>query len=165
MYHIKPIISSAIHIEYPTSMYKIKPISTDRLNENQNINLNVVGSKLADVSENSCKKSNRDIEQQINNILKVHFEFQSIIFASDSDQWVVKQIVFLFQQSKGSDHEMEELEARQETILRHLKELKERLMSMHKELTTCSKPAQSRAQQPEKTRTVQKPIDVKLTEA
>jgi len=110
MYHIKPIISSDIQIEYPTSMYKIKPISTDHLKENHNINLNVNGSELAD-------------------------------------------------QSKGRDDGMEELEARQENILKHLKELKERLMSMHKELKTCSKPAQSKAQQPEQTRTAQKPID------
>lgn len=75
MYHIKPIISSSnIQIEYPTSMYKLKPISTDQLNE---INLNVVGSKVADVSANSSKKPNDDIVQQINNILKVHFGFQS----------------------------------------------------------------------------------------
>lgn len=70
MYHIKPIISSDVHIEYPTSMYKIKPISTDHLNEN---NLNVVGSELADVSEKSSKNPSQDIVQQINNILKVQF--------------------------------------------------------------------------------------------
>lgn len=58
---------------------------------------------------------------------------------------------------------MQELEARQEIILRHLKELKDRLMSMHKELKTCSKPAQALPQQPEQIRTSQKPIDVKLT--
>lgn len=80
MYHIKPIISSDINIEYPTSMYKIKPISTDHLKENQCINLNVVGIELADVSENSSKKPNQDIVQQINNILKVHFGFQSKLF-------------------------------------------------------------------------------------
>lgn len=61
---------------------------------------------------------------------------------------------------------MEELEARQEIILKHLKELKERLMSMHKELKTGGKPLQSKAQQSsEQTRIAQKPIDVKLTEA
>ncbi len=74
MYHIKPIISSDIQIEYPTSMYKIKPISTDHLNDTHSINLNVVGNKLADVSEISSKQ---DIVQQINNILKVHFGFQT----------------------------------------------------------------------------------------
>lgn len=56
---------------------------------------------------------------------------------------------------------MEELEARQETILKQLKELKERLMSMHKELKTCSKPAQSKPQQSEQVRTAQRPIDVR----
>lgn len=61
-------------------MYKMKPISTDHLNENHNNNLNVVGSKLADVSENSSKKPNQDIVQQIDNILKVHFGFQSNLF-------------------------------------------------------------------------------------
>lgn len=87
MYHIKPIISSDIQIDYPTSMYRIKPISTDHLS--QSTNLNVVDIKLADVSENSSKKPNRDIVQQINNILKVHFGFQSnlfIFFTCDSDQ-------------------------------------------------------------------------------
>lgn len=57
---------------------------------------------------------------------------------------------------------MEELEARQEIILRHLKDLKERLMSMHKELKTCGKPAQSKVQPFEQSRPSQKPIDVKL---
>lgn len=76
MYHIKPIISSDIKIEYPTSMYKIKPISTDHLNDSLN-NLNVVGTRLADVSEISSKKPSQDIVQQINNILKVHLGFQT----------------------------------------------------------------------------------------
>lgn len=77
MYHIKPIISSDIKIEYPTSMYKMKPISTtDHLSDSHNINLNVAGTKLADVSENSSNKPNLDILQQINSVLKVHFEFQ-----------------------------------------------------------------------------------------
>ncbi|XP_037032269.1 probable aminoacyl tRNA synthase complex-interacting multifunctional protein 2 isoform X2 [Bradysia coprophila] len=125
MYHIKPIISSNVHIELPTSMYQIKPISTDHLNDIHSNNLNVAGSNLADVSE----KPNRDIVQQINKILK----------------------------SKSGD--MEELEARQEIILKQLKELKERLMSMHKELNVCSKPAQSRVQQSSQTKTAQKPID------
>lgn len=56
---------------------------------------------------------------------------------------------------------MEELEARQEVILKQLKELKERLTSMHSEMKTCSKPAQSRPQQIRTT--AQRPIDVKLT--
>lgn len=78
--------------------------------------------------------------------------------------WSVSESeIGLFQQSKAKDNDMEELEARQEVILRHLKELKERLMSMHKELKTCSKPAQSKPQQQEQIRQVQKPIDVKMT--
>lgn len=59
---------------------------------------------------------------------------------------------------------MKELEARQEVILRHLKELKERLMSMQKELKVNSKPAaQSKMLQPEASRTTQKAIDVRTT--
>lgn len=79
MYHIKPIISSDVKIEYPTSMYKIKPISTDHLKGNQNVNLTVVGSssKLADVSENSTENPNRGIVQQINKILQVHVAFKN----------------------------------------------------------------------------------------
>lgn len=74
MYHVKPIISSNNQIEYPTSMYTMKPISTDHFTENNNLNFG--GNDLADVSENPSKNPNRDIVQQINNILKVHFKFQ-----------------------------------------------------------------------------------------
>lgn len=87
MYHVKPIITSDIKIEYPTSMYKMKPISTDQFTETNNINLNIAGNGLADVSENPSKNPNRDIVQQINNILKVHFQFKLkiSILISDSD--------------------------------------------------------------------------------
>jgi len=60
---------------------------------------------------------------------------------------------------QSKDSSMEELEARQEVILRHLKELKERLLSMHKELKICSKPAQARMSQPVATAITQKPIE------
>lgn len=70
---------------------------------------------------------------------------------------------FRLQQSKGNESEMKELEARQEVILRHLKELKDRLMSMHKELKVCNKPTQSKPQPEQLTpRTTQKPIDVRI---
>jgi len=105
MYHTKPIISSDIHIEYPTSMYKMKPISTDNSTEIHKINLN----------------------------------FEVLADSRDSG--------------------MDELEVRQEVILRHLKELKERLMSMHKELKVCSKPSQP-TQAATATKTPQKSIDV-----
>jgi len=108
MYHMKPIISSDIHIEYSNSMYKVKPISTDHSTESQKINLNVSGNELADQSKDSS---------------------------------------------------MEELEARQEVILRHLKELKERLMSMHKDLKICGKPVQPRVTQPVAAAIAQKPIE------
>ena len=58
---------------------------------------------------------------------------------------------------------MDKLEARQEIILKHLKELKDRLMSMHKELKICSKPAQqSKVHQSEQPRIAQRPIDVRI---
>lgn len=173
MYHIKPIITSDIQVELPTSMYKMKPIST-RVHSNSihNNNLNVAGSKLADVSEHSSKEPNRDILQQINSILKVDFGFQfhspvksappSCLLCSNRKF----DSVFLFQQTQGRGNEMEELEARQEVILQHLKELKERLMSMHKELKICGKPGQqpARVQHSEQTRIAQKPIDVREIE-
>ncbi|KAJ6646589.1 putative aminoacyl tRNA synthase complex-interacting multifunctional protein 2 [Pseudolycoriella hygida] len=126
MYHVNPIITSTFHIEYPTSMYTVKPISTDHFNKCNN--LNAIGSESADVSEKSSKKSNQDIVQQIDNILK-------------------------------TNNDMAELEARQEVILRHLKELKDRLLSMQKELKPHHKSAQSKAQQSTEIRTTQKPID------
>lgn len=167
MYHIKPIISSDVHIELPTSMYKIKPISTDHLNDIHSNNLNV-GGYSADVSEKSSKKTNQDIVQQINNILKVYFDFQSIFVHWLECDWYViltrrKWSFVLFQQSKSGD--MEELEARQAIILKQLKELKERLTSMHKELNIGSISAQSRPMQQapsSQTKVAHKPIDVNI---
>lgn len=112
MYHMNPIITSDIHIEYPTSMYKLKPISTDDSTEIFGNNLNLVGKDLAD-------------------------------------------------QTKVKNTDMEELEFRQETILKHLNELKDRLTLMQEQLKICNKQAVSllASKAAKVTPTTQKPID------